>query len=118
MLKPLASLLLVASLLTPLPVVAQQLNPSDDKLLWCASAFYWLAGTAEDSGDTEEAALYDRWSQRLLEIAGASLIEAGVLPERIEALIAEYDQAALEQLGLPDAPHDVATCPDLLGPWR
>lgn len=89
-----------------------------DKLLWCGSAFYWLAASAEDSGETEEAETYDRWSKRLLEVAGASLTSAGFAPERIEQLVADYDQAALAELGTPEAPHDIVTCPDLLGDWR
>jgi hypothetical protein len=115
--KLLASLglaILIAS-----PAVAQPITPADDKLLWCASAFYWLAGSAQDAGDTEESAMYDRWSETLLQFASASLVQSGVPPERIEQLISAYDEATLEQLGRPDAPHDVGSCPDLLvPPWQ
>lgn len=100
------------------PALAQAISPEIDKTLWCASAFYWLAGSAEDAGDTAEAALYDRWSGRLLDVAGAALTNAGFQPERIEELVTEYDEAALAQIGLPDAPHDVTTCPNLLGDWK
>lgn len=108
-------MLLAVALPGTVPAFAQDLSPQNDKLLWCASAFYWLAGSAEDSGDTEEAELYDRWSQNLLELAGMSLTIAGLAPETIEKLIADYDQAALEQLASDDPPHDVVTCPELLG---
>jgi hypothetical protein len=118
MLKRLAALGL-GFLLAASPAAAQPITAADDKLLWCASAFYWLAGSAQDSGDAEESATYDRWSQTLLEIASASLVAAGIQPDRIEALIASYDEATLQQLGRPDAPHDVGTCPDLLVPsWQ
>jgi len=100
------------------PAVAQPVPAEADKLLWCASAFYWLAGTAADAGDTEEAAMYDRWSKRLLEIGSASLISSGFQPDTIEELVTRYDEAALVQLADNTAPHDIATCPALLGDWR
>jgi hypothetical protein len=93
---------------------AQEVSPENDKRLWCASAFYWLAGSAEDSGDATEAETYDRWSQKLLEMAGVSLTKAGFVPDRIEELIQTYDQSALSQLGTDQAAYDVATCPKLL----
>ena len=113
-----AALSLLALIALAAPARAQPITPETDKLLWCASAFYWLAGSAEDSGDAEEAEMYDRWSKRLLEIGSAALTASGFLPGKIEVLIASYDEAALAQLGAPDAPHDIVTCPDLLGDWR
>lgn len=113
----LTSLLLILLTLAP-AVRAQALAPETDKLLWCASAFYWLAASADDSGDTEEAEMYDRWHARLLEVAGAALTSAGYEAATIDELVASYDDAALAQLGTPEAPHDVTTCPDLLGDWR
>ena len=59
------------------PVAAQDISADTDKTLWCASAFYWLAGSAEDSGEAEEAEMYDRWSKRLLDVAGAALRSTG-----------------------------------------
>jgi hypothetical protein len=90
--------------------------PADvDKVLWCASAFYWLAGSAEDSGDKTEAEMYDRWSSQLLELAGVSLTASGYAPDSIEALISAYDERVLGEIGSAEAPYDVATCPTLLG---
>ena len=100
------------------PAAAQDISPDTDKTLWCASAFYWLAGSAEDSGETSEAEMYDRWSKRLLDVAGAALRSTGYVPQKIEEIVLSYDEAVLAQLGTPDAPHDVVTCPDLLGDWR
>jgi hypothetical protein len=110
---PLGALLLAAP-----PAFAQLVSPQNDRLLWCASAFYWLAASAEDSGEEEEAELYDRWSKRLLDIAGVSLTQSGVNAEKIEELVAAYDAAALEQLGTAESPHDIIACPELLGDWR
>lgn len=101
------------------PALAQPaLAPEADKTLWCASAFYWLAGSAEDSGEPEEAEMYDRWSKRLLDIAGAALARSGYVPEKIEEIILGYDEQVLGELGTPEAAHDITTCPDLLGDWR
>lgn len=101
--------------LTEAEVVAiSDVPPGIDRALWCASAFYWLAGTAEDSGDHDEAELYDGWSKRLLDLAGEALTEIGTAPEDIEQLVTAYDKVALEQLGSNTAAYDVVTCPDLL----
>ena len=113
----LAAAFLLSVLVAP-PALAQPVSPETDKLLWCASALYWLAGSAEDAGDTAEASLYDRWSKRLLDVAGAALTASGFKPEKIEELVTLYDEAALAQIGLPDAPYDVVTCPELLGDWK
>ena len=100
------------------PRITVSVAPETDKHFWCASAFYWLAGSAEDSGDTEEAEMYDRWSKRLLEIASATLTAEGVKPEGIETMIANYDEKALVDLSGEAPPYDVATCPQLLGDFR
>lgn len=97
-----------------MPAVAQTVSPDQDKLLWCASAFYWLAGSAEDSGDAEEADMYDRWSKKLLDIAGPTLVSAGFQPDSIEALVARYDERALAELNSDNPPYDIVTCPTLL----
>ena len=98
--------------------MAQPVPPHVDKTLWCASAFYWLAGNAADAGDTAESELYDRWSNRLMELGSAALIVEGFEPDRIEELISSYDEAALVQIADNTAPYDVATCPAMLGDWR
>jgi hypothetical protein len=100
------------------PATAQVVPPHADKILWCASAFYWLAGSAADSGDTEESRMYDRWSTRLVEVGSAALFAEGFRPDKIEELITRYDEAALVQLADNTAPYDVGTCPALLGEWR
>jgi len=112
------ALALALTLICAAPAAAQPITADTDRTLWCASAFYWLAGSAEDSGETDEAEAYDRWSKRLLDIGGAALAASGFKPERIEELIAMYDEAALAQLGTEAAPYDVVTCPELLGDWR
>jgi hypothetical protein len=98
--------------------MAQPVPPHVDKTLWCASAFYWLAGNAADAGDTAESELYDRWSNRLMELGSAALIAEGFEPDRIEELISSYDEAALVQIADNTTPYDVATCPAMLGDWR
>jgi hypothetical protein len=108
----LAPALIVAALSTP--AAAQVITPDIDRTLWCASAFYWLAGSAEDSGATKEAEAYDGWSKQLLELAGPALIASGFKQERIETIIAEYDETVLAQLGTPDAAYDVVSCPELV----
>jgi hypothetical protein len=100
------------------PQTTTAVAPDTDKHLWCASAFYWLAGSAEDSGDSEEAEMYDRWSKRLLEIASATLTAEGVKPDTIETMVANYDEKALVDLAGTAPPYDVATCPSLLGEFR
>ncbi len=109
---------IAALALTAPPAAAQVVSPHTDKLLWCASAFYWLAGSAADSGDAEESKMYDRWSTRLTEVGSAALFAEGFAPDKIDELIASYDEAALVQLADNTAPYDVATCPELLGDWR
>jgi hypothetical protein len=96
------------------PAAAQVVPPHADEVLWCASAFYWLAGSAADSGDTEESRMYDRWSTRLMEVGSAALVAEGFQPDKIEELITRYDEAALVQLADGTAPYDVTTCPKLL----
>jgi len=110
-----AALLAVPALAQAPTLASGPVPPGIDRALWCASAFYWLAGSAEDSGDHDEAELYDGWSTRLLDMAGGALTSIEVTPEEIERLVAEYDQRALAELGTDAAPYDVATCPDLFG---
>lgn len=112
--------LLATVLMASGPALAQDnaVPPDVDRVLWCASAFYWLAGSAEDSGDKTEAEMYDRWSQALLDMGGVSLTARGFVPDQIETLIATYDERVLNEVGAPDAPYDVANCPTLMGEIR
>jgi hypothetical protein len=101
-----------------MPALAQPVPEHVDRILWCASAFYWLAGSAADAGETADSEMYDRWSNRLMELGSAALVAEGFGPERIEELISGYDEAALVQIADNKAPYDVTTCPELLGDWR
>lgn len=100
--------------LTAAAAGAEEIAPETDRMLWCASAFYWLAGSADDAGDAAEAELYDGWSLTLMEKAMAALEAAGSTPDEIEATLAAYIDAALEELDTDEARHDVFACPDLV----
>jgi len=102
----------------PAPEVTTSLAPDTDKHLWCASAFYWLAASAEDSGDSKEAEMYDRWSKRLADVAGAQLTTQGLSPEEVEKITANYDEKVLVDLAGDKPQFDIATCPALLGEYR
>jgi hypothetical protein len=93
---------------------AAEVSPETDKLLWCGSAFFWLAGSADDSGDAAEAELYDGWSMALIEKGAAALEAAGAPPEEIEGAIAQYIDATLEELDTEAARYDVLECPELV----
>lgn len=90
------------------------IGPEADKALWCASAFFWLAGSADDAGDAEEAELYDGWAEKLTGNATARLVAAGFEAARIEEMIGQYDQLVLDELASEKPRHDVATCPELV----
>ena len=112
--KPVA-LALVLTLAGGASASAQVITPDIDRTLWCASAFYWLAASAEDSGSTEEAETYDGWSRRLLDLAGPGLIAAGFTSEKIEDIVVQYDDKVLTQLSTDETPsYDVVTCPELV----
>ena len=95
-------------------VGADEIAPETDKLLWCASAFYWLAGSADDAGEAEEAELYDSWYAALVEEGSAALAAAGTTAERVEEIIASYDDLVLGELATDKARYDVLGCPALL----
>jgi hypothetical protein len=108
-------LALIATALAAAPALAQPVPPLADRMLWCASAFYWLATNAADAGEIEESEMYDGWSNRLMELGSGVLTEAGFAPERIAELIDGYDEAALVQLADDTAAYEVTRCPDLVG---
>jgi hypothetical protein len=96
------------------PALAEDVAPATDRLLWCSSAFYWLAGNAFDSGATAEAAQYEKWSGALMEAGIAALRSAGRSDEEIETLVEGYDARVLDQIGVPGAPYEVTACPELV----
>ena len=110
----LAGLVTAAAGIASAVAADEGVSPAADRLLWCASAFYWLARSADDAGDPVEAELYDNWSQKLLESGAAALVGAGVEPARIEELTASYDNAVLEELGTDKARYDIVSCPELV----
>lgn len=98
------------------PAWAQEpaITPEADKLMWCASAFFWLAGSADDAGDTEEAELYDRWANQLTARSTALLAGSGFDAARTEEIIGQYDELVLDELAAQKGRYDVATCPELV----
>jgi hypothetical protein len=110
----LASLLLLGSLTGP-SFAAGNVPPETERLLWCGSAFYWLAADASDAGDNTEADQYQAWSDELLDRAATLLAAAGVDAADTDDMIETYADRALEQMGQPGAPYDVAGyCPTLV----
>lgn len=90
------------------------ITPQADKVMWCASAFFWLAGSAADAGETEEAELYDGWATELTESGTTLLNASGFDLARIQEIIGEYDQLVLDELAGENARYDVAVCPELV----
>lgn len=93
---------------------AQSITLEADRVLWCGSAFYWLAIDASDAGEDVEADQYGTWSEQLM-AKGVALLRLDQLSDaQIEHISAAYDKAVLAELGTDKARHDVAACPDLL----
>lgn len=115
MLQRLSILPAVALLLAGVvPAGAAEVDPATDHLLWCSSAFYWLAGNAYDSKADREAKQYETFSTTLMDQAIAGLRTAGKTDDEIQALVSGYDDKVLDQIGAPDAPYDVTGCPELV----
>ena len=112
--RAIASGLCLLALLAPAGAEEPAITPEADKLMWCASAFFWLAGSADDAGDVAEAELYDGWAEKLTQSAAALLGAAGFEAARIEEVTGEYDQLVLDELASEKPRHDVATCPELV----
>lgn len=93
---------------------AQSITLEADKVLWCGSAFYWLAVDASDAGEDVEADQYGAWSEQLMARGVALLREDQLSDAQIEHISAAYDKAVLAELGTDKARHDVATCPELV----
>jgi len=112
--RAIAAGLCVLALLSPAAAGDPAITPEADKAMWCASAFFWLAGSADDAGDVAEAELYDGWAQKLTLSATALLDGAGFEAVRIEEMTGEYDQLVLDELASEKPRYDVATCPELV----
>ena len=93
---------------------AQSITLEADKVLWCGSAFYWLAVDASDAGEDTEADQYGAWSEELMGKAVTLLRLDALSDAQIEHISSAYDKAVLAELGTEKARHDVATCPELV----
>jgi hypothetical protein len=93
---------------------AQSITLEADKVLWCGSAFYWLAVDASDGGEDAEADQYGAWSEQLMAKAVALLRLDQLSDAQITHIATAYDKAVLAELGTDKARHDVATCPELV----
>jgi hypothetical protein len=111
--KLLASLALV---FLAVPTQAEDsITAEADHVLWCASAFFWLAGDASDLGDAADAELYDRWAGELTETGIKMLREQKYTdPDRLQQIIDAYDNTVLEELGTEKARYAIETCQTLV----
>jgi hypothetical protein len=109
-----AALLLIG--LWSLPAPAAELSPAADRLLWCGSAFFWLATDAYDAGEDAEAKQYEAWSDDLAGRADMVLEAEGRDDTAITALRDDYDNRVVTEMGKPGAKYDVTACPDLVAP--
>ena len=108
-----ARLFLLASLALVAPAGAVEAAPDRDRMLWCASAFNWLARDADDAGDATGAEILDAWSLLFTERATAALRDAGHEAAAIEAAITASDQAVLSEMQEKRMRYDVEDCPEL-----
>jgi len=94
--------------------VAVEVPAEADRVLWCGSAFYWLAADASDAGENAEADQYGLWSDTLM-AQGIDLLAApGFDQEAIDAAIESFDTTVVEEMGTPTARYDVTACPELV----
>lgn len=108
--------LLLVSAVAPVRAAADG-PPEADRLLWCGSAFYWLAADAADAGNAAESDDYQQWSDQLLDRAATLLAAAGLDAPATDDLIETYAARALAELASPTAPYDVTTtCRTLVTP--
>lgn len=114
MLRALAAILLILVLPAPASAEDPAITPETDSVMWCASAFFWLSGNADDAGDVAEAELYDGWATELTERGTTLLAAAGFDMARIQEIIGEYDQLVLDELASSKTRYDVAVCPELM----
>lgn len=93
---------------------AQSITLEADRVLWCGSAFYWLAVDAADAGEDAEADQFGAWSEQLMAKSVELLRLDQLSNAQIEHIATAYDKAVLSELGTDKARHDVATCPELV----
>lgn len=110
--RRLAALLLIG--LWSLPAPGAELSPATERLLWCGSAFFWLATDAYDSGEDAEARQYEAWSDDLAARADMMLEAEGNDDTTITTLRDDYDSRVVAEMGKPGAKYDVTACPDLV----
>lgn len=108
-------LLLIATLIFAAPVGAEEVGPQGKRLLWCASAFNWLARDADDVGDAVGAEILDAWTDLFTERAMDALRETGLEATEIEAAVAASDLEVLEEMQAKAMRYDVEDCPELEG---
>ena len=111
-----AFLPLLAMALAATPAGAAALPPGTDRLLWCASAFNWLARDADDVADAAGAEVFDAWSLLFTELAAEALRAAGYEVPEIDAAIAASDQAVLEEMQAKAMRYEIESCPELAPP--
>jgi len=114
MLRALLAGCFALALTLPASAESPAVTPDADRMMWCASAFFWLAGSAADAGDATEADLYDDWATELTEGGTMLLNAAGFDLARIQEIIGEYDQVVLDELAGEKPRYDVAVCPELV----
>lgn len=106
--------LALLSILAVTPILAADVPPEADRVLWCGSAFYWLAADAADAGNEAEADQYGTWSDTLLAEATDLLEAAGFDQEALDATVETYDTDVVAEMTTPAARYDVTACPELL----
>ena len=114
MVRAFAAFLLALALVGPAAAEDPAITPQTDAVMWCASAFFWLAGNADDAGAAAEAELYDGWATELTERGTALLNAGGFDLARIQEIISEYDTLVLDELASGKTRYDVAVCPELV----
>jgi hypothetical protein len=106
----------LALILLAAPALAEDtITAEADHVLWCASAFYWLANDASDVGDAEDTRYYDQWAGELTEIGIQMLREQKYTdPDHIKRIIDAYDNTVLDELGTEKARYPIESCQTLV----
>lgn len=109
----LARLFLIPAVVLAGPAGAVEVPPATERLLWCASAFNWLARDADDAADAAAAEILDAWSLLFTDRATAALREHGLGSAAIHAAIAAFDREVLDEMQARTMRYDVEDCPEL-----